>query len=66
MDLAESIGLLPFTERAADGNPLLDEDEELLNKFERLQLILGADADQGLGGLTVTPRCVLEHMMASG
>lgn len=56
MDLAESIGLQAFTERDAAGNPLLEEDEQLLSKFERMQLVLGTDADQGEGTLFATPR----------
>lgn len=51
---AESIGLLPALERDAQGGPLLDEDEALLQQFERVQLVIGAAADQGEGTLFIT------------
>ncbi|KAL4860258.1 Chloride conductance regulatory protein ICln [Chlorella vulgaris] len=51
---AESIGLLPASERDAQGGPLLDEDEALLQQFERVQLVIGAAADQGEGTLFIT------------
>jgi hypothetical protein len=51
MDLAESIGLLPVDERDADGRPLLEGGEERHQSFEAVQLVIGADADQGLGAL---------------
>jgi len=59
MDLAESIGLTPVTTRdAADGNPPLDEGEEILQSFDNVQLILAGDADQGLGKVIITEGCV--------
>ncbi len=51
---AESIGLLPAPERDAQGGPLLDEDEALLQQFEGVQLVIGAAADQGEGTLFIT------------
>lgn len=54
LDQAESIGLQPVAERAADGGPLLDDDEGVLQKFERLQLVVGPSIDQGEGALFIT------------
>jgi hypothetical protein len=54
LDQAESIGLQPVAERAADGGPVLDEDESVLQKFERLQLVVGPSIDQGEGALFIT------------
>lgn len=51
MDLAESLGLAPAEERDAAGRPLLEEGEELLQAFSDVQLVIGADADQGAGTL---------------
>lgn len=54
LDQTESIGLQPVAERAADGGPVLDEDESVLQKFERLQLVVGPCIDQGEGTLFIT------------
>ncbi|KAL4434478.1 hypothetical protein ABPG75_000919 [Micractinium tetrahymenae] len=47
----EAIGLEPVT-AGPDGPPL--EEESVLHKFERLQLVIGAAADQGEGTLYIT------------
>ena len=54
MDLAQSIGLTAVTERNADGNPLLDDGEEVLQSFADVRLVLASDSDQGVGKVVVT------------
>lgn len=56
-DLAAAFGLTPLGERDAAGNPLLAEDEAVLQSFEGVKLVLGADADQGEGKLFIMYRC---------
>lgn len=54
---AERMGLEVVEERDAAGGPLLltgEEQETVLAKFERLQLVLGAGSDQGEGTLFIT------------
>ena len=51
-ELARSIGLWPV--EARDGAPVLGEEEAVLAKFERVQLVLGEEADQGEGALFLT------------
>lgn len=58
LEQAESIGLQPVAERSADGGPLLEDEESVLHKFERLQLVIGASTDQGEGSLFITEWCV--------
>jgi hypothetical protein len=65
MDLAESIGLTVVEARDAGGNPVLEEDEAVLSKFEAMQLILGSDADQGAGTLFITQGCASRHSHAA-
>jgi hypothetical protein len=55
-DLAESMGLAKFSSRDGSGNPLLEEDDALMTSFDDIQMILGADSDQGSGKLFVTSR----------
>ena len=50
----ESFGLLAVEERSPAGGPLLDEEETVLQTFERLQLVIGAGTDQGDGTLYIT------------
>ena len=54
MELAERLGLQPAPERDAAGGPLLDEEESVLAKFERLRLVLGPGEDAGEGTLFIT------------
>ena len=56
-ELAATIGLACLGERDAAGNPLLAEDEAVLQSFEGVKLVLGADADQGEGKLFIMYRC---------
>lgn len=51
---AEAIGLQEASQRGPDGGPLLEEEETVLAKFDRLQLVVGAGADQGDGTLYIT------------
>jgi hypothetical protein len=55
MDLAHSFGLAPIdaSKRNGDGNPIL-EDEEILQTFDNVQMVLGADIDQKSGKLFIT------------
>lgn len=48
----EAIGLQPVL--AGPDGPPLDEEESVLHKFERLQLVIGATMDQGEGTLFIT------------
>ena len=50
----ECFGLLAVEERSPAGGPLLDEEETVLQTFERLQLVIGAGTDQGDGTLYIT------------
>lgn len=54
LEAAERIGLQAAAERGPDGGPLLDEEETVLHKFERLQLFVGGTLDQGEGTLFIT------------
>jgi nucleotide-sensitive chloride channel 1A len=54
MDLAREIGLTVLQGRDATGNPVLEEDEKVLESFENVTLILSTDSDQGLGILYFT------------
>jgi len=64
MDIAQSIGLSVVEERQADGNPLLEDGEQILESFEDIQLILASDADQGLGKVFITEECVFSFNRA--
>lgn len=48
----EAIGLQPVM--AGPDGPPLDEEESVLHKFERLQLVIGTTLDQGEGTLYIT------------
>lgn len=48
----EAIGLQPVM--AGPDGPPLDEEESVLHKFERLQLVIGTTMDQGEGTLYIT------------
>ena len=56
MDLAKSYGLaiIDASGRDGDGNPLLEQGEEILQTFKDVQLVLGPDNDQKSGNLFVT------------
>jgi hypothetical protein len=54
MELAESIGLSIIDPRDPAGNPLLEEDDSVLNTFDNVQLVLGTNNDQGMGKLFIT------------
>lgn len=51
---AEALGLQLAERDAASGGPVLDDGETVLHTFERLQLVVGAAADQGDGTLFIT------------
>ena len=56
MDLAESFGLavIDAASRDASGNPILEEDESILQTFDDVQLVLGSSKDQNSGKLCIT------------
>lgn len=58
-ELAQQIGLTIVEQRDSDGNPLIENEEQILSTFDEIQLILGADADQGVGKLFITQGYVL-------
>ncbi len=52
----EAFGLQYVAERAPDGGPPLEEDEELAQAFPRVALVLGSGHDLGDGTLFITTR----------
>lgn len=56
MDIAESFGLavIDASGRDASGNPVLEEDETILQTFNDVQLVIGSSNDQKSGKLCIT------------
>jgi len=52
----EAFDLQRVAERAPDGGPPLEEDEELAQAFPRVALVLGSGHDLGDGTLFITTR----------
>lgn len=48
----ESIGLEKI-KRTNDGNPTLEDGEEILESFDDIQLIIGSDINRGIGKLLI-------------
>jgi hypothetical protein len=58
MEIAQSIGLQPFNIRDTAGIPQI-EDEQILQHFPEIQLIMATDANLGYGTLHITDRYAL-------
>ena len=61
----EAFGLHWVSERAPDGQPLLDEqdEEEVAQTFPRVSFVLGDGRDLGNGTLFITTRCAWFYWM---
>ena len=57
LDLAASLGLQQFHDVDEAGQPVLDEGESILRVFQRLELVMGTDADAGEGTVFITQGC---------
>lgn len=59
MELAKEIGLVALQGRDATGNPLLEDDEAILESFQKVILVLSTESDQGPGTLYFMGRRLL-------